>query len=211
MAVDLQTALDMGMSEAQLAEVRELGEEAAWSLSTAKTGFPVDHLRDGSTETYWQSDGPQPHLVNIQFPKKMAITHLALHVDYRHDESYTPRTLSLRIGTNYHDLVELEVVELDQPAGWVVIPLRTAAAAARAARRAEALENGEEPDDDDAADLDAVVRTNFLQVAVVSNHQNGRDTHIRQMRVFGPKRSVALPGHIPHFGTVEMQQFAILR
>lgn len=27
--------------------------------------------RDNNTDTYWQSDGPQPHLVNIQFHKKV--------------------------------------------------------------------------------------------------------------------------------------------
>lgn len=27
----------------------------------------------------------------------------------------------------------------------------------------------------------------ILQVAVVSNHQNGRDTHVRQLRVYGPR------------------------
>ncbi|XP_069861418.1 anaphase-promoting complex subunit 10-like isoform X1 [Dipodomys merriami] len=30
-------------------------------------GFGVDRLRDGNLETNWQSDGSQPHLVNIQF------------------------------------------------------------------------------------------------------------------------------------------------
>ena len=30
-------------------------------------GFGVDQLRDDNLETYWQSDGSQPHLVNIQF------------------------------------------------------------------------------------------------------------------------------------------------
>ena len=37
--------------------------------------FPVDG-RDDNTETYWQSDGPQPHLVNIQFHKK--VLHFAI-------------------------------------------------------------------------------------------------------------------------------------
>lgn len=31
------------------------------------SGFGVDQLRDDNLETYWQSDGSQPHLVNIQF------------------------------------------------------------------------------------------------------------------------------------------------
>jgi anaphase-promoting complex subunit 10 len=37
------------------------------------TGFGVDQLRGDSPDVYWQSDGPQPHLVNIQFRKKTTI------------------------------------------------------------------------------------------------------------------------------------------
>lgn len=76
--------------------VREIGSQAVWSLSSCKpgqlqtrctvccvhtvmrlviltlllhtcAGFGVDQLRDDNLETYWQSDGSQPHLVNIQF------------------------------------------------------------------------------------------------------------------------------------------------
>ncbi|XP_059501073.1 anaphase-promoting complex subunit 10 isoform X2 [Stegostoma tigrinum] len=47
--------------------VREIGSQAVWSLSSCKPGFGVDQLRDDNLETYWQSDGSQPHLVNIQF------------------------------------------------------------------------------------------------------------------------------------------------
>lgn len=69
--------------------VREIGKQAIWSLSSCKPGADfcymtkmsrivnlgngVEQLRDGSLETYWQSDGPQPHLVNIQFRRKVTI------------------------------------------------------------------------------------------------------------------------------------------
>lgn len=36
-------------------------------LPSTCPGFGVDQLRDDNLETYWQSDGSQPHLVNIQF------------------------------------------------------------------------------------------------------------------------------------------------
>ena len=38
-------------------------------LTAAPTGRRA--RRDNNTDTYWQSDGPQPHLVNIQFHKKV--------------------------------------------------------------------------------------------------------------------------------------------
>lgn len=51
--------------------------QAVWSLSTAKPGNGVDQLRDNNTDTYWQSDGSQPHLINIQFHKKMSIVEVS--------------------------------------------------------------------------------------------------------------------------------------
>jgi anaphase-promoting complex subunit 10 len=49
--------------------VREIGTDAVWSVSSCKPGFGVEQLRDNCLDTYWQSDGPQPHLVNVQFHK----------------------------------------------------------------------------------------------------------------------------------------------
>jgi hypothetical protein len=39
----------------------------------------VEQLRDGNLETYWQSDGPQPHLVNIQFHKKTRVQEIEIY------------------------------------------------------------------------------------------------------------------------------------
>jgi anaphase-promoting complex subunit 10 len=72
-----------------------------------------------------RSDGPQPHLVSIQFPKKMPVTvgrepetrrvlerksekvppqEVTMYLDYKQDESYTPQRISIRAGTCYQDL-----------------------------------------------------------------------------------------------------------
>ena len=32
-----------------------------------------------------------------------------------------------------------------------------------------------------------MLRAHFIQVCVVSMHQNGRDTHIRQAKIYGPR------------------------
>ncbi|XP_035227445.1 anaphase-promoting complex subunit 10-like [Stegodyphus dumicola] len=141
-------------------KVREVGPMAVWSLSSCKPGFGVDQLRDNCLETYWQSDGPQPHLVNIQFRKKTTIQDVCLYADYKLDESYTPNKISVRAGTHFHDLQEVEVMELNEPSGWVRIPLKDV--------------------------LDQPIRTYLVQIAVLSNHQNGRDTHLRQIRVHSP-------------------------
>lgn len=71
-AVPGAKALDVGH------ELREIGHLAVWTVTSAKPGNGVELLRDGNKDTYWQSDGTQPHLVDIQFQKKMHIKVCAL-------------------------------------------------------------------------------------------------------------------------------------
>uniref|UniRef100_A0A9J8DMQ0 Anaphase-promoting complex subunit 10 n=1 Tax=Cyprinus carpio carpio TaxID=630221 RepID=A0A9J8DMQ0_CYPCA len=94
--------------------VREIGSQAVWSLSSCKPGFGVDQLRDDNLETYWQSDGSQPHLVNIQFRRKTTVKMLCIYADYKSDESYTPSKISVRVGNNFHNLQEIRVRDTDQ-------------------------------------------------------------------------------------------------
>ena len=99
-------------------------------------------------------------MVNIQFKRKTTVSAVAIYTDFRHDESYTPSKVSVRCGTNFNDLQEIELVTLKEPSGWVKIPLK---------------------------DLnDRLVRSYMVQIAVISNHQQGRDTHIRQIKIYSP-------------------------
>jgi len=41
------------------------------------------------------------------------------------DESYTPFHIVIRAGTTFHDLKDIKAVELEEPTGWVHIPLAT--------------------------------------------------------------------------------------
>ncbi|XP_044157510.1 anaphase-promoting complex subunit 10 isoform X2 [Bufo gargarizans] len=76
-------------------------------------GFGVDQLRDDNLETYWQSDGSQPHLVNIQFRRKTTVKALCIYADYKSDESYTPSKISVRVGNNFHNLQEIRRPAVD--------------------------------------------------------------------------------------------------
>jgi len=174
------------LQEERLGRVREVGGAATWSLSSCKPGFGVEQLRDGSTDSYWQSDGQLPHLVNIQFRRKTSIQSVALYTDYKLDESYTPTRVSVRGGTNFNDLQEMEVVDLSEPTGWVHIPLK---------------------------DMnERLVRTFLLQIAVIQNHQQGRDTHLRQVKVFSPvcTRTVTTADN-SEFSSLEMKQYMYVR
>jgi anaphase-promoting complex subunit 10 len=53
----------------------------------------------------------------------------------------------------------------------------------------------------------------MIQVAVISNHQNGRDTHMRQIRIHSPvenKKNHTLE-KFNDFSTVEFTQFSTIR
>eukprot|EP00931_Biecheleriopsis_adriatica_P088982 TRINITY_DN63194_c0_g1_i1.p1 TRINITY_DN63194_c0_g1~~TRINITY_DN63194_c0_g1_i1.p1 ORF type:complete len:221 (-),score=42.35 TRINITY_DN63194_c0_g1_i1:24-641(-) len=164
-------------------ELREIGDEAAWSLSSAKQGNGVEQLRDGNVETFWQSDGPQPHLINIQFQRKVKVSELRIHTSYKIDESYTPASISIRLGTAQHDLQEVQLVELKEPDGWIHVHL-----AKPSTKRTETPASCTLRDPEMGGAVD-YVRTHFIQLAVLTNHQNGRDTHIRQLQVHGPRSS----------------------
>ncbi|KAH7621699.1 hypothetical protein Ndes2526B_g02513 [Nannochloris sp. 'desiccata'] len=142
---------------------REISQFAVWRVSSSKPGNGVRMLRDGREDTYWQSDGAQPHIVTLEFQKLVTLSGLALYIDYKLDESYTPQKISIRAGTRINDMKEVKSVELIEPHGWVLIPLTH--------------------HDTGLPHIKAFV----LEVVVVSNHQNGRDTHVRQLRVFGPR------------------------
>lgn len=168
--------------------IREVGGIATWSLSSAKSGFGVEQLRDNCPETYWQSDGPQPHLVNITFTRKITIRFVCIHVDYQLDESYTPLRISIRAGNSFADLTEIEQIEMDKPAGWAVISLK---------------DNNDNP-----------VRAFHIQIAILGNHQNGRDTHLRQVKIYSPVNDgpISAISDIPNeFTTLVMTQHTNLR
>ena len=84
------------------------------------------------------------------------------------------------MGSSYYDLQEIKTVELEEPQGWVVVPLAlNSNEGGLAADGSKDITGG--------SSSQGFVRTHCLQIAVLSNHQNGRDTHLRQIKVFGPR------------------------
>ncbi|KLT46467.1 galactose-binding like protein [Cutaneotrichosporon oleaginosum] len=144
----------------------ELGRLAQWSVSSHKYGFGVDNLRDDNDGTFWQSEGPQPHTIDLSFPKRVFISSIALLTSHRKDDSYTPSRLSIRAGTGVHDLQEVRHTEFHKPDGWIVIPLR--------------------PMDADGTIEGPPIPAQHLRIVIVANHMNGKDTHVRGLKVFGP-------------------------
>lgn len=164
--------------------VREVGNNAVWSLSSCKPGFGVRQLRDGLTSTYWQSNGPQPHVINIQFCQKTELYCIMLYTDFKEDESYTPREVTIKIGNNFHDLQTVEKMALENPVGWIAALLK---------------DKNDRP-----------VKTFMVQISIEVNHQNGRDTHVRQVKVYSPCKDTNLE-RVPTYTSVEMSMLAVCR
>lgn len=197
----------------------------------------MTQIRDESPDTYWQSDGPQPHLINIQFSKRKAVCEVAFYLDFTLDESYTPKRIGIKAGVTHHDLEEVKVVELNEPVGWVSVPLYASR---------DPLDDDDDDDEGDGDEhgdhnLDSIneakemeerrrrkrkpLRTFFLQICILSMHQNGRDNHVRQVKIFGPRaagdrseiRTLSQSTYgglglgLPRFQTVEMSQFSTIR
>lgn len=137
-------------------------------------------------DTYWQSDGQLPHLVNIQFQRKTTVSHIHVYTDFKLDESYTPSRISVRTGTHFNDLREIEMIDLSEPSGWVAVPLLGA--------------HGRP------------LRAFMVQIAVLSNHQNGRDTHMRQIKIHSPIEGRSFPlEQFGQFATVDFQKYTTIR
>ena len=199
-----------------LREVATVGRDAVWSVSTAKHGCGVEHLRDNNFETYWESDtylqdlqlvtDRQPHVINIQFHRKTSVTWLWFYFNFNRDGNCTPQKISIRVGTTFHDLKKVHVIELEEPCGWVKVPI------------GKLFDNNAE-----------ILRTHFIQVSIILMHlsQNGdgtpgRDTRIRQVKIFGPRMAAwyhnakstggtNVKDYEPEYNTVEMRQFAQIR
>jgi anaphase-promoting complex subunit 10 len=150
----------MGFNDKPNPEEREIGDQCVWTVSSCKHGYGVKNLRDGQRDTYWQSDGVQPHLINMEFQQKTAIKSIKVYLNYNTDESYTPNKIAVKAGTYFHDLQSVCIKEFDQPRGWEVIELR----------------------DKNLRPISAFL----LQIIIVSNHQNGRDCRIRQVKIQSP-------------------------
>ncbi|RVD87445.1 uncharacterized protein DFL_001680 [Arthrobotrys flagrans] len=144
-----------------LAGLKEIGHLASWTVSTSKPGCGVAELRSEDTNLFWQSDGPQPHLINIHFAKRVFVKRIRVFLDYGQDESYTPTKIAIYAGTGYHDLQEVCTLEFNQPTGWQEAPL-------------------------EGVHADGILRTFLIQVCVLSNHQNGKDTHVRGLQIYSP-------------------------
>ncbi|KAI8074105.1 anaphase-promoting complex, subunit 10-domain-containing protein [Gongronella butleri] len=150
-------------------EVTEL--EATWAVSTFRPDWGVEKMRDNNPLTYWQSDcsNPKaPHTIDLFFTQATVIQQVSIFIDYYQDESYCPKHITIRGGNTYRDLCDIVEVECPEMVGWKNMDLSEI--------------------------LDEPVRVFQLQISINSTHLNGRDTHVRQLKVYStPSPRFQLP------------------
>ncbi len=158
--------------------LKEISSLASWTVSTAKPGSGVSALRSPDTTLFWQSDGPQPHLLSIHFFKLVEIVAIRIYLDFIADESYTPTKILFLAGMGESEVVEFSEMVLEQPRGWIDVDFSNVGPVDPEAERLE-METGvvdwaKRP----------VLRAFLLQVKILENHQNGKDTHLRALQIF---------------------------
>ncbi|KAJ5676694.1 uncharacterized protein N7477_002327 [Penicillium maclennaniae] len=175
--------------------LREISSLASWTVSTSKPGCGVAALRHPSPSQYWQSDGPQPHTLTLHFFKLVAVVRIRVYLDFELDESYTPTKMIFLAGMGGNDLVEFGSWEGDGPCGWVDVPLEGVGGRNGgwvrddAVRRHRKSKGGSDEDDeqeqvDDDPYAGNVLKAMVIQMRILENHQNGKDTHVRGFQVF---------------------------
>ncbi|TGJ79458.1 hypothetical protein E0Z10_g9305 [Xylaria hypoxylon] len=148
--------------DASAVGLKEISNLASFTVSSYKPGCGVKELRDDDVNQYWQSDGPQPHRLNIHFIKRVEIRALRFYLDYELDESYTPTKIQITAGTGPNLTIPFTTMELNTPKGWIDVPIAGA---------------GGGPDGNSLCCF-------FVRVIILENHQNGKDTHIRGIKVY---------------------------
>jgi anaphase-promoting complex subunit 10 len=128
-----------------------------------------------------RSDGQQPHLLTIHFLRRVEIRAIRFYVDYNQDESYTPTHIVFFAGTGHHDLIQFAEVPLNNPVGWQDVPIADCGGGA------------------DGQSLCCWV----VQMHIKENHQNGKDTHIRGIKIYAldDHQSLGGPAREPIHGS----------
>ncbi|EKX40589.1 hypothetical protein GUITHDRAFT_52998, partial [Guillardia theta CCMP2712] len=79
-------------------------------------------LVDSDMESFWQSDGSRPHWVQFAFPGIVKINKVLVFLDYLKDRSFTPKSISVKIGSSDSDLYQVAKYHHRQgPGAWVNI------------------------------------------------------------------------------------------
>lgn len=135
------------------------------SITSQQSGSEQkERLIDGFGATFWQSRSrDRPHWIQFVFPEDIEVAEVALNLNYFEDHTYTPLRLALALGRDQSQLREVCSLRLNRPRGWVQLSPKT--------KIAESVQ--------------------VVRVLILENHDNGGDTRIRQIKVWGIRKGSA--------------------
>ncbi|CAR24639.1 DOC domain-containing protein [Lachancea thermotolerans] len=133
---------------------------AYWKASSQKDGNPVSQALDDNPTTFWQSDGLQPHKIEISFSKRVDIVQFALFLSLVVDESYTPQIIKIYAGHSASDATLYKTLEVRNVNCWVALTF------------------------EDNRPEDNLLKCQYIRMIIPVNHENGKDTHLRGARIY---------------------------
>lgn len=140
---------------------------ANWRASSDKIGNPISQALNDNAESFWQSDGSQPHQIDIYFRRRVDLILLAMFFSLQWDESYTPRVVQIYAGYGPADARFYKTVEVRYMNGWAALRFQ------------------------DNRPHDGLLKCKFLRLVFPLNHENGKDTHLRGIRLYSKATSWA--------------------
>lgn len=100
---------------------------------------------------------------------------MRIFLDFDNDESYTPTKMQFLAGMGVHDVQAFCEMTFEEPRGWIDVDFSQVGPV-------DSHEDGEE------AVVDwtnrPLLRCFLVQVRILENHQNGKDTHLRGLQIF---------------------------
>jgi anaphase-promoting complex subunit 10 len=138
---------------------------------------------------FWQSDGPQPHYLNIHFFKLVRIVGLRLYLDFEQDESYTPTRIIFLAGSGMNDLQEWGEMRLESPRGWVWADFSGVG---------DASDDDEEEEGDDSEDDEAFQRRMLSAIHRPRNRPDPATRSSDSENMPLPPQRQRVPSNFPH-------------
>lgn len=103
---------------------------------------------------------------------------MRIFLDFESDESYTPTKIQFLAGMGAHDVQEFAEMSFEQPTGWIDVDFSNVGP----------IEQDEDEENLQEREIDwskrPVLRAFVVQVRILENHQNGKDTHLRAVQIF---------------------------
>lgn len=171
-----------------------------WKASSSKVMHPIENVLNDDPESFWQSDGGQPHIVDIYFNKRVELTMLALFFGFEVDESYSPSVMKIYIGDSINDLTYYEEWRIQRITQWFAkkFPSYPQNRTNKKEDDAHICDDGQPKrryeelygrsdsikNKKQEKEMTLPVKCQVMRLTFPLNHDNGKDTHLRGIRIF---------------------------